>query len=136
MLKVKSFLRFLQQTVRTDMKNRELLFSVTRKDFDVTWFSGTGGGGQYRNKHQNCCRIIHKESGAIGTGQSQRERPANQKEAFNNCVNSDIFQNWLRLKTAEALTGQSLGDLVDEALQEKNLKVEYRENGKWIEEEN
>ena len=102
----------------------------------MTWFSGTGGGGQYRNKHQNCCRIIHKESGAIGTGQSQRERPANQKEAFNNCVNSDIFQNWLRLKTAEALTGQSLGDLVDEALQEKNLKVEYRENGKWIEEEN
>ena len=116
------------------MKNRELLFSVTRKDFDITWFSGTGNGGQYRNKHQNCCRIVHRESGAIGIGQSQRERPANQKEAFNNCVTSDVFQNWLRVRTAEALTGQSLDDLVDEALQEKNLKVEYREDEKWVEE--
>ena len=35
-------------------KQKELLFSVTKKDFSITWFSGTGAGGQYRNKHQNC----------------------------------------------------------------------------------
>jgi protein subunit release factor A len=55
----------------------------TKKDFRVDWFSGTGGGGQYRNKHQNCCRIVHIETGIMSTGQSYRERPANQKEAFN-----------------------------------------------------
>jgi peptide chain release factor 1 len=54
----------------------------TKKDFRVDWFSGTGGGGQYRNKHQNCCRIVHIETGLMATGQSYRERPANQKEAF------------------------------------------------------
>lgn len=55
---------------------------LTKRDFRVDWFSGTGGGGQYRNKHQNCCRIVHIATGLMATGQSHRERPANQKEAF------------------------------------------------------
>jgi protein subunit release factor A len=54
----------------------------TKKDFEIQWFSGTGGGGQYRNKHQNCCRIIHKETGLKAQGTAHRERPANQKDAF------------------------------------------------------
>lgn len=56
---------------------------LTRKDFRVDWFSGKGAGGQHRNKHPNCCRITHIDSGVSTTGQSHRERPANQREAFN-----------------------------------------------------
>lgn len=56
---------------------------LRKRDFRVDWFSGSGAGGQHRNKHQNCCRITHIASGANATGQSHRERPANQKEAFN-----------------------------------------------------
>lgn len=112
--------------------NRELLFSVTKNDFDVTWFSGTGAGGQYRNKHQNCCRIIHKATGAIGTGQSQRDRLSNQKEAFMNCVNSDKFQAWLRIRIAEELSRETIDEKVEKAMAPKNLRVEIRENGKWI----
>lgn len=55
---------------------------LTKKDFKLEWFSGQGGGGQHRNKHQNCCRITHIESGLRTQGTSNRERPANQKEAF------------------------------------------------------
>lgn len=55
---------------------------LTKKDFDVDWFSGTGGGGQHRNKHMNCCRITHIATGLRATGQSYRERPRNQEEAF------------------------------------------------------
>lgn len=55
----------------------------TKKDFEIQWFSGTGGGGQYRNKHQNCCRIIHKETGLRAQETRYRERPQNQKSAFN-----------------------------------------------------
>lgn len=65
---------------------KEKILSFTKKDFRVDWFSGKGGGGQYRNKHQNCCRITHIESGLVSTGQSHRERPANQKEAFESLV--------------------------------------------------
>ena len=56
--------------------------SYTKKDFEVQWFSGTGKGGQHRNKHQNCCRIIHIETGLRCNGTSSRERSQNQREAF------------------------------------------------------
>lgn len=56
---------------------------LTKKDFKLEWFSGTGGGGQHRNKHQNCCRITHLESGLRVQSTAYRERPANQKSAFN-----------------------------------------------------
>lgn len=56
--------------------------NYTKKDFEVTWFSGTGAGGQYRNKHQNCCRITHIETGLRASSQEFRERLANQAAAF------------------------------------------------------
>lgn len=55
---------------------------LTAKDFKLEWFSGTGKGGQHRNKHQNCCRITHIESGLTATGQNSRSRVANQRDAF------------------------------------------------------
>jgi protein subunit release factor A len=59
---------------------------LTRKDFRLDWFSGTGAGGQYRNKHMNCCRITHLATGLVTTGQTQRDRISNQREAFENLV--------------------------------------------------
>jgi len=56
--------------------------SWTRKDFVIDWFSGTGAGGQHRNRHQNCVRITHKESGITTVGQNHRERRRNLDEAF------------------------------------------------------
>ena len=55
---------------------------LTKKDFRIDWFSGTGGGGQHRNKHQNCCRITHIETGLRAQGTEFRERPRNQALAF------------------------------------------------------
>lgn len=41
----------------------------TDADFKIEWYSGTGAGGQHRNKHQNSCRITHKNSGIVATAQ-------------------------------------------------------------------
>ena len=109
---------------------REKLFSVTANDFEVTWFSGTGSGGQYRNKHQNCCRLKHKETGVIGTGQSHRSQEANKKEALMSVYNNPKFQSWLRLKIAEALEEESIDDIVDREM--NNIRIEVRdEDGHW-----
>lgn len=56
---------------------------LTKNDFEIQWFSGTGGGGQHRNKHQNCCRIIHKETGLKAQSTEHKDRPSNQRDAFN-----------------------------------------------------
>jgi peptide chain release factor 1 len=60
---------------------RELIYQVTRKDFRIDYFSGTGAGGQYRNKHQNCVRLTHNETGIVTTGQEQRSREQNLRDA-------------------------------------------------------
>lgn len=60
--------------------------TVRKADLDIEWFSGTGAGGQYRNKHRNCCRMKHQPTGIVTTGQSHRERPANQLEAWSALV--------------------------------------------------
>ena len=112
---------------------RELLFSVTKNDLEVDWFSGTGCGGQYRNKHQNCCRIRHKDSGAIATGQSQRDRISNLKEAMENLTKSPKFKAWVKVKVGE-VTGEKadIEAKVDRAM--RHLKFEVKdEAGNWKE---
>jgi len=52
----------------------------TDKDFRIEWFSGTGAGGQHRNKHQNSCRVIHIETGLVTTSQN-RSRQTSLEEA-------------------------------------------------------
>lgn len=63
---------------------RELIpeFCYTKKDFSLDWFSGTGAGGQHRNKHQNCLRLTHIPSGIQVTAQTARDRATNQRNAF------------------------------------------------------
>ena len=112
---------------------KELLFSVTKNDLDVDWFSGTGCGGQYRNKHQNCCRIRHKDSGAIATGQSQRDRVSNLKEAMENLTRSPKFKAWVKVRVGE-ITGEKadIEAKVDRAM--RHLKFEVKDElGNWKE---
>ena len=64
------------------MGDRTLLRSWTKDDFVLEWFSGTGAGGQHRNKHQNCLRLREKGSGLVVVAQGNRSRRANLREAF------------------------------------------------------
>jgi len=116
--------------------NRRLLFSITKKDLRIEYFSGSGAGGQHRNRHQNCVRLHHPASGAIVTGQSHRERKSNIKEALRNLVGSAKFKVWHARAVKEILSGKTIDEIVDESMQAKNLKIECRdENGKWKEED-
>jgi len=42
---------------------------VLDADLKIEWYSGTGAGGQHRNKHQNSCRITHTPTGITATAQ-------------------------------------------------------------------
>lgn len=110
---------------------KELLFSITKKDFDIQFFSGTGAGGQYRNKHQNCVRLTHRDSGVTVTGQSNRERPSNIKEAMKNLMDNSRFKMWHTSKCNEVMSGKSIQQEVEESMRPENLKVECKVDGKW-----
>lgn len=110
-------------------------FSVTKKDFEITWFSGTGGGGQHRNKHQNCCRLKHKDTGIIKTGQAHRERPRNQSDALNAMANDPRFLAFCEQRLRELETGMTLEEEVDREMSPENLLIQVKdENGEWINE--
>lgn len=55
---------------------------VTKKDLEITYFNGTGCGGQNRNKNANCVRIKHKPTGTIAQAQEHKSRAQNMKAAF------------------------------------------------------
>lgn len=110
-------------------------FSLTKKDFSYQWFSGTGAGGQHRNKHQNCFRIKHPASGATATGQSHRDRKSNQREAMNTLKNDYRFKFWCAQRLAEIEDGETLEQKVDKSMAPNNLRVEVKnEKGEWVEE--
>lgn len=58
---------------------------VTEDQFRFEWYSGTGKGGQHRNKHQNCCRCIHEPTGITANGTSSRSREDNKRNAYIVC---------------------------------------------------
>ncbi len=53
--------------------------------FRFEWYSGTGKGGQHRNKHQNCCRCIHVPTVITANGTESRSREDNKRAAYTTC---------------------------------------------------
>jgi peptide chain release factor 1 len=56
-------------------------------DFKIEWYSGTGAGGQHRNKHQNSCRITYVPTGQVATAQ-HRSRQNSLLEAKTALLNT------------------------------------------------
>lgn len=46
-------------------------FAFDEADVSIEWFSGTGAGGQHRNKCQNSARAIHRPTGLVRTAQTR-----------------------------------------------------------------
>jgi len=118
----------------TMSKEREHLVSVTKKDFDIQWFHGSGAGGQHRNKHANCCRIIHRESGARAECAEHKSREQNKINAFRRLINTPKFKVWLNRKSWEKLEKCTIHEKVEEMMKPENFKVEVKVDGKWVDE--
>jgi peptide chain release factor 1 len=59
-------------------------------DFRIEWYSGTGAGGQHRNKHQNSCRMTYLPTGQTATAQcrSRQNSLESAKQALLETLNS------------------------------------------------
>lgn len=80
-------------------------FSYTRKDFVLDWFSGTGKGGQHRNKHQNCLRLTHIPSGITVSASDNRDRKTNLRNAFERL--RPKLEVWIRAQIGETVYPRS-----------------------------
>jgi len=115
--------------------NKELLFSVTKKDLRIDYYRGEGKGGQKKNKTENCCRITHEASGAVGKSEEGRSKEYNKKNAFKRMIATEEFKKWQKLEVSKKLGfQQKIEEAVEKALQSSNLKTEGKDdNGRWTE---
>ena len=56
--------------------------SLHVSDLHKRWHSGTGAGGQHRNKTQNCLELTHLPTGLVATSQSERSQHQNKETAL------------------------------------------------------
>lgn len=108
------------------IKNKKLLFSITKKDFDIERTKGSGKGGQNRNKRETAIRITHKETGITSYCADEREQHRNLIKAFKNLVNKPEFKKWLQIKIAKYdYDEKEIGREIEKSMKEENLKIEY-----------
>ena len=125
----KEFLK-LQYYMVVRKMSRELLFSLTKKDFVIETFRSGGPGGQNQNKRNTGVRIRHPESGAVAESRVHRTQEQNKKAAFEKLVETPEFKKWHKIKTAYVLQGiedvkRAIEKQVDEMMKPENLKIEY-----------
>lgn len=121
------------------MSKKELLFSLSAKDFKWEFFKSSGPGGQNKNKRDTACRCIHPLSGAIGIATEEREQGKNRRLAFTRCVESDKFKQWHKLECAKRIVSSDVKKRIEEQIDaelanKKNLKIEVKDaSGDWVE---
>jgi len=115
-------------------KNKQLLFRLTKKDFELEFFCAGGNGGQNVNKVATACRIRHPASGAIAKAQEHRTQLANKKTAFERLVRTEEFQKWHKIQCCKAMGNWiDIKDYVERTMKDSNLKLETQVDGKWVE---
>lgn len=113
-------------------KEKDLIFSITKKDLKIDYFSGSGAGGQHRNRHKNCVRIHHSDSGVTVQATEHKSLIQNKTLAFKRLIGNKEFRIWLHTTAAFMIKdGKTIGEKVEEMMDEKNLKVEKKVGGKW-----
>jgi len=110
---------------------RKKLFSVTRKDCRWDYYKGSGGGGQKKNKTENCCRCTHKASKAVGKSEEGRSKEHNRRMAFKRMAGTKVFKRWVTIEYSR-MTGML--DQIKKRVEyeiKHQIRTEIKENGKW-----
>lgn len=111
---------------------KKLVFSVTRDDCRFETSPAGGPGGQNQNRRQTAVRCVHVASGAVGESREHRSQWPNKQTAFRRMAETTTFKTWAKLQVAKALGKPSIDELVENAMDRSNLRIEARaENGQW-----
>lgn len=107
---------------------------ASKKDFEVSYFCGSGPGGSNKNKVSSGVQIKHLESGAIGRASDTRSQDQNKRAAFQRLLKDPKMKFWLAKKIYEVRQQETLEETIEKETAPKNLKFEIKdENGKWAE---
>lgn len=109
---------------------KERILSVTIHDCIVQTFRAGGPGGQNQNKRDTGVRIIHEPSGAVAESREERSQLQNKKSAWKKLAAHPKMLLWIKLKSG--LSAKAVAE-VDQAMLPHNIRVDFKEDGKWVE---
>ena len=75
---------------------KTLIKTFKREDFEWSYFTSGGPGGQHQNKTATGVRCKHAPSGAVGEARDSRSREMNRRNAFVRMAKSKKFNDWVR----------------------------------------
>lgn len=114
-------------------KPEDRLVSVTSKDLVRQTFRCGGKGGQNVNKVETGVRFSHPPSGAVAESREERTQARNESIAFKRLAEHPKMLAWLKIESARALgVLANVEKEVNEAMQESNLRVEGKKDGRWV----
>lgn len=115
-------------------ETREKVTILSQKDLNISYFCGSGAGGQARNKVASGVQMKHEESGAIGRASDSRSQRDNKKSAFQRLLKDPKMKFWLARKVHEVRIGEGLEEVVAREVASSNLKYEIKNAlGQWEE---
>jgi len=107
---------------------------LSKRDLDVSYFCGSGPGGQARNKVASGVQIIHRETGAIGRASDSRSQADNKRNAFLRLLETPKMKFWIAAKIYEIRQQETLEQTVERETKPEFLKFEVKTpDGKWVE---
>lgn len=115
-------------------EQREPIFRLTKKDFEIQTFRSGGPGGQHQNKTESGVRIIHRPSGAIGECRSERSQHQNKQLAFRRLCADPKLLLWAKIQIGELLDVQAEAEKYaeHEINTPEHIQTEIKRNGQWI----
>jgi protein subunit release factor B len=111
---------------------KERITILRKSDCDISYFKGSGAGGQNKQKNATGVQIIHRESGAIGRNSETRSQDQNRRAAFKSLTETPKFKVWLNKKLYEIRQQETIEETVEKMMVPENLKIEMLEDDKWV----
>ena len=128
------FTRLMKQITKPKTDTRERINILSPKDLDVSYFCGSGAGGQARNKVASGVQIIHRETGAIGRASDSRSQADNKAEAFRRLLATPKMKFWLAAKIYEVRQHESMEQTIAKETRPESLRFEIKDpTGRWEE---
>lgn len=122
----------MSEAINDNAKERVTILSL--KDLDVSYFCGSGAGGQARNKVASGVQLRHEESGAMGRASDSRSQHDNKVSAFKRLMADPRMKLWLARRTQEIRMGETVEAQIAKETTAENLKYEIKNAaGQWEE---
>lgn len=112
---------------------KEKINILNKKDLVISYFRGSGDGGQNLQKTSSGVNISHPESGATGRCSEGRSQWQNKKAAFKRLCEHPKMKLWIAKRIFEIQSKKTVEQIVEEQMAPENLEVQGRdENGNWV----